>query len=397
MPEESFTSDAMMVWNSVKRSCLGTIKVLVILTGGCFLLLLKSTIEEPDHVNRIIGTISVFRRITHSITGYKSNERKIRCPGCEPPYLATSINPCENITLTASTLSRKRLEIHCDEKYTWTEHSIVRSNANPFTVNSDDQCLERFIQENCYDNKIVPNVIHYVWFNKHVMDVYSFLSVISTYKRIKPCLIIIHADVMPYGPYWVYLLTLVPNLIHIYKPAPISIFGKRLGYVQHKADIARLEILKAHGGIYFDFDQIALKNFDQFRHYDFVMAHENIHNLGNAVIVSKKNAPFIDLWYNNYDTYNPTEWGIHSTFVPFRIAQKHKDLIHIEKEAFFKPDLAAIEKLYTGKIDLSKNHAIHLYVRSIKKYYTLDQFRKMNTTLGELARSVLYDSKNLCL
>lgn len=112
------------------------------------------------------------------------------------------------------------------------------------TLPFGDPCLKDFIQHRCHDTLPVPKIVHYVWFSPRTLDVYTFLSVLSAYRFIRPCLILFHADYLPLGPYWAALRSMVPVLLHVKRTAPNHIFGITLGYVQHKSDIARLEALK---------------------------------------------------------------------------------------------------------------------------------------------------------
>ena len=66
----------------------------------------------------------------------------------------------------------------------------------------------------------------------------------SSYKHVKPCLILVHADYIPFGPYWEYLLEEVPNIIHIAHQPVEKISGKAVHFVEHKADYARLKAVK---------------------------------------------------------------------------------------------------------------------------------------------------------
>lgn len=51
-----------------------------------------------------------------------------------------------------------------------------------FTVNQNDTCLAEFIEQRCYDDQAVPNVVHYVWFGDQQLGYFSFLSLISVLR-----------------------------------------------------------------------------------------------------------------------------------------------------------------------------------------------------------------------
>lgn len=91
----------------------------------------------------------------------------------------------------------------------------------------------------------MPKIVHYVWLGnkRREFEFQNFLSVLSAYKFIKPCMIFFHGETLPYGQYWDYLLKIVPNIVHVYRKAPEFIHGIKLSYIEHKADIARLEAI----------------------------------------------------------------------------------------------------------------------------------------------------------
>ena len=95
-----------------------------------------------------------------------------------------------------------------------------------------------------------PQVVHYVWFSNHSLDVVTMLSVLAAYRFVDPCLILFHADSLPQGPNWTALLSLVPVVVVVRRTAPSTVFGRTLGAVQHKSDIARLEALKGDALMY---------------------------------------------------------------------------------------------------------------------------------------------------
>ncbi|KAL8584479.1 hypothetical protein ACOMHN_016800 [Nucella lapillus] len=286
--------------------------------------------------------------------------------------------------------------------YSCHGHVLVPADSPVPAVPFGQPCLKRFVEGHCYDGVPVPRVVHYVWFSGHTMDWVTFLSVLAAYRFLKPCLILFHADSVPQGLYWRALPSLVPVLVLVQRSAPVQVFGRPLGAVQHKSDIARLEALKEYGGIYLDGDQVVLKSLDEFRHKEFVMGHENANNLANSLLISAPRAKFIEAWYRNYRSYNPKQWGIHSTFLPLILARVYPKMIHNAGYAFIKPDLPGIREIWEGHYNWTTNHAVHLYYRSmvegkqIRTDYRLSELLALNSSLGEIARHVFFGSKNVC-
>ena len=139
--------------------------------------------------------------------------------------------------------TRQQYVLKCENNF----YSILNTSVTGYNLpkyNLTDQCLASIVSKTCRDAYAVPNIVHYVWFGKREMNFYHFLAFMSSFKNIKPCLILVHADVLPFGPYWEYLLDHVPNIIHIdHKPVD-RIGGKMVKLIEHKADYARLEAVR---------------------------------------------------------------------------------------------------------------------------------------------------------
>ena len=93
------------------------------------------------------------------------------------------------------------------------------------------------------DNLTVPNIVHYVWLGCNELKLDHYFSIISTYKFIQPHLILLHGDCLPKGKFWTKVQSEVPNLYHVHEDRLLSIQGQKPGFIQHEADIIRLQIL----------------------------------------------------------------------------------------------------------------------------------------------------------
>lgn len=150
------------------------------------------------------------------------------------------------------------------------------------------------------------------------------------------------------------------------------------------------------GGIYIDADEIILKSLDPLRRYPFTLSHAVEYNLSNGLILAEKNATFLSVWMSEYKTYDKTLWGYHSTIMPFKLSQKFPHLIHVENGTFVTPTYTNLPLIFDLNFDWSKNYALHLYIRFYKKSHTFDDIKYLNTTMGSVARFILYGSKELC-
>lgn len=103
-----------------------------------------------------------------------------------------------------------------------------------------DQLLRR-----CKDDLVVPNIVHYMWLSKHEFHFHNLISFVSVFRYQKPCYILIHSDVMPYGHWWNYTMSRMCNkLIHVFRVQPTSIFGINVTVIEHRADICKIEAMK---------------------------------------------------------------------------------------------------------------------------------------------------------
>lgn len=113
----------------------------------------------------------------------------------------------------------------------------------------------------------IPNVVHFVYGLRDPSPVLSLLhelAVRAASRYIRPTRIYFHYYYMPVGPHW----DAIRPLLHL-KPLPAlpqSVFGRELRHYAHRADVVRLEVLLAYGGIYLDLDVVALRSFDDLLH-----------------------------------------------------------------------------------------------------------------------------------
>ncbi|XP_076082507.1 uncharacterized protein LOC143053599 isoform X2 [Mytilus galloprovincialis] len=306
--------------------------------------------------------------------------------------------PCADMPDKTNMSDRVQAHVNCKTLKPSMELINVKRMDTIQVFPEDSECLQTFVMENCHDVKPVPNLVHYMWFSKREMNFYHFVSFLSASRFLKPCLILIHGDILPFGTYWDYLLTLVSNILHVQRSPPEEVFGRNLTFIEHKSDIARIQALQRFGGIYVDTDEIILRSLDPLRKYPFTLSHETDWNLSNGLILAEKNATFLNIWYSEYKSYNgsKTHWGVHSTQVPYWLSQKYPDLIHVENKTFVRPSWENLYVIFDHNFDWSKNYGLHYYIRFYKHTHDFNDIKYLNTTIGSTARHVLYGSKDLC-
>lgn len=170
----------------------------------------------------------------------------------------SGINKCQQNALTDWTYNCK---VKCPKEYPWEVKEQPKSKTNlqcssqnlkPSTdseyvlkIPYRDKCLDEIIKSNCQDNMKVPNIIHYIWYGKRrEFRFFNFLSLYSVHVHQKPCLILFHGEALPYGIYWTRTLQVIKNIIHVYREPPRTIYNKTFKFVEHKADVGRLQALQ---------------------------------------------------------------------------------------------------------------------------------------------------------
>lgn len=255
-------------------------------------------------------------------------------------------------------------------------------------------CLRLLAESYCYDGLPVPKLVHYVMFNMKNFYFYNLLSVLSSYRILRPCFIFIHGNVIPEGKWWNHLLDIVPNIVFINTEIPHEIFQNKVNVIQHQSDVVRLRVMLEYGGIYMDTDQIALKSFDKFRKYQITLSKGTSKSIGNAVIIADKRAPFLRIWYLSYYTFDDKQWGFHSCVLPFKLATLLPKLVNMEGYTFFGFE-KSVFYIFQGICDWSHRYSLHLYYSLQKrknhvKDYSPEEIKNMTTTFGEVARFIYF-------
>lgn len=182
---------------------------------------------------------------------------------------------------------------------------------------------------------MIPKILHFIYLPGRPFSFIHFLAVYTAMKVHKPKCIYLHHTELPEGQWW----EKAQPFLSLNQVEPVNeIFENPVTYPAHKADVIRMAVLKQYGGIYLDLDIISLKPFDPMLHHEFVMGMEPGTGLCNAVILSTQDAPFLHQWHAQYRTFDSRKWNYHSVVLPWELARKHPEQIHVEdKYAFFYP------------------------------------------------------------
>ncbi len=169
---------------------------------------------------------------------------------------------------------------------------------------------------------IVPNIIHYIRFNRTALTFVEYVCLRSAYLRQQPERILVHTNVPDIstaanltGEYWERIRNDQPDLYGRITVLPIElpadIFGQPLSEswrVFHGSDVARIRTLMKYGGIYLDNDVYVVGNLDKYRHFEMALGWDEGQFLGSQVILAHKDARFLPLWLDTYREYHSDLW-----------------------------------------------------------------------------------------
>ena len=170
--------------------------------------------------------------------------------------------------------------------------------------------LDEHIDFEGFDNQvsaqqpIIPNIVHLINLNQTVVNFHQFITILSIWLNHKPNVIYIHCDKCSLkGKYWQALNSL-DELKHLIKlnqiPEKNTIFNKKLGWIHHRADLLRLQVLMNYGGIYLDNDVIVVNSLNKYLYYEAVVSliYENV--IGNQVLIAHRNARILRAFSDQY-------------------------------------------------------------------------------------------------
>ena len=185
-----------------------------------------------------------------------------------------------------------------------------------------------------------------------------YVAVRAAHTHLRPARLLFHCHHRPSGPWWTLAEPLVTVVV---VDLPTEIFGRPLAHAAHRADVLRLQLLLAQGGIYLDLDVVVVRPLAPLlRAGDaFVIGREGddrlafgakFHGLCNAVMLARPNATFARRWLSEYASFGDTStarnrpwaadaWSGHSVALPAALAAAHPSEVRVERHtAFFWPD-----------------------------------------------------------
>ena len=181
----------------------------------------------------------------------------------------------------------------------------------------------------------IPPVVHYVFgmeptFGHLGFGLVHYLSLLATTMYLRPPAIKWHHRFLPpnASAWW----ACARPLVALHPVGDVAtIHGRAFPslHVAHKADVVRLDVLRAEGGIYLDSDVLPLRPFDELLRLGaggaVVMGKEEApgqSGLANAVLLAPRNASFLNRWWARYADFAPEKsWAYHSVILPRELAK----------------------------------------------------------------------------
>lgn len=226
---------------------------------------------------------------------------------------------------------------------------------------------------------MIPKCIHFIFglepdFGRAPFSFVHYLAVLSA-KRLNPdYTIVMHYRYEPHNEHWDQAKQLC-NLNQL-STVPTEVHGKRIIHMAHKADVVRMDILLAEGGIYLDMDTICIAPFYPLLNNRCVMGLEifcgRINGLCNAVIMAEQQSEFMLKWKDRYVDFDPNNWVRSSIYEPYVIACQHQDLIHVEpSESFFRLTWHEDDAILMHKktIQFERSYSAHLWENILYEKY----------------------------
>ena len=251
---------------------------------------------------------------------------------------------------------------------------------NKSTAFADQPSFSDFNNETGAEHLIVPNIIHFIHYNKPELNFVDYVVLKAAMRNHKPDMFYYHTDIVNFkfeGKYWDWVKKeeqLWSRIRVKYLEAPTEIFGQKLSEgwrFYHGGDIGRIRVLMQYGGIYLDNDAFVIRSLDKYRKFECVLNWDENQFLGTQIIVAHKDARFLPLWLDSYRVYRPDLWYYNAGERPtVEILYKNPQLIHRVKGNFGADTSVSMNLYENPTFNWRHLDAIHLLVnhRSYSKF-----------------------------
>ena len=161
-------------------------------------------------------------------------------------YHVSILASTRQVTLAKSAMPKK-LEKTISTNFTVQDDIRLESYLHPFNLIND---FTNFDNVSGADGFVVPNIIHYLRFNKTSFSFVDYCCIRSAYINQRPDFIFFHTNVQAFdGPFWQKMLdeaSLSRRIRVLHADVPYSVFDQKLSErwrLYHGSDIVRLQVL----------------------------------------------------------------------------------------------------------------------------------------------------------
>ena len=155
------------------------------------------------------------------------------------------------------------------------------------------------------------------------------------------------------------------------------------------------------GGIYLDFDIMAIRSFDELRRHSCTVGYESSTKMCAGVIICSKSHTFLYLWLNSFFEDHQMVWAYNTGTIPSKLIERFPELVRVEKNKIHRPNWEELDMIWgETPYPWRQNYAIHTWIRAAIRnkfttYPTPESIKTMNSTYGEVARYVYYGSTDI--
>jgi hypothetical protein len=240
----------------------------------------------------------------------------------------------------------------------------------------------------------IPRIVHMIWLEgDRSFGPTHYLAVRTAYHVHRPERILLFTDREPVGSEWWSRAKAFATVLLVRPPTMVN--GHLIPWPHHRADLMRILILHAFGGIYLDLDVISLQTVEGLLEHRVVMAREGDKGLGSCVILARPGERFLEEWISEYKTrYGETDdwWVGLSVRAPLALAAHHPEVVILPQGAFM-PFLYDDLRLFTERdlsAELRGSYTVHLWETEASKTplfpVDIDYFRTHDNALTTWCR-----------
>ncbi|OQV14465.1 hypothetical protein BV898_11307 [Hypsibius exemplaris] len=254
-----------------------------------------------------------------------------------------------------------------------------------------------------------PFYLHYVRFQPGngdmTMRFVDYLSVLSGVQYLKPDGILVHGDAEPQGTYWKDLLS--RNLVRYVFRNKTTAAGQRMGtpkhvaFMEHAADISKLDVLLEYGGVVADFDVFFVRG-ERIKQIlakkRAITCYGDVDGNNIGLVAAHTDSKFLWAWRQSYRDIYVADWNFNQCMVSKYLSILYRDEVYVLDKVCNNP--APDQRLDDyfrghGKIHWENSVAIHSYERHGRVAIASPKDLEGNLTTHKELLLTIYNNKQL--